>query len=291
MTYTVNRVSGPTGPGTACANITSLECIDGGATLDGTYSYTVTATDSGSRTATSGSIQVVVDTGAPTGAFVPGSPGGVVSPPLLPQAYQLQLAATASDAGSGVASVRFRYLAPGAGSWATAASVNTPSGITYFGQWDLTGLPDGIYTIGIVVTDKAGNQFGSNGNPAAQRPLVLDGTPPTGPMEVGFSDIPGSWVRARDAAVVKHRNRCDVGREPRELPDLQRRRGHVADGANRSGSIRWDGTAVGGQLGYDQQGRRPLPGTRPDHRRCRKRRDNLRSERPHRQHEARWRRP
>jgi hypothetical protein len=196
LTYTLNRVSGPTGPGTACPSTTSLECIDGGAALDGTYSYTVTATDSGNRTATSGSIQVVVDTSAPTGAFVPGSPGGVVSPPLLPQPNQLQLAATASDSGSGVASVRFRFQAPGQG-WATAVTVNTASGGTYFGSWNLFGLGDGVYAIGIVVTDRAGNQFGTNDNPAAQQLLVIDGTAPTGSVDVGFSDIPGAWVHGQ----------------------------------------------------------------------------------------------
>jgi hypothetical protein len=195
--YRVNRTGGPVGAGVVC-NVpsTTFECIDTAANVDGTYTYTVTAADSASRTSDSSQISVTVDTVAPTGAFVSGNTPGVVSPPLQSPANRLTLQATASDVGTGVANVTFRYLAPGAGSWANAASVNTPSGITYFGQWDLTGLPDGMYTIGIVVTDKAGNQLGSNGNPAAQRPLVLDGTQPTGPMEVGFSDVPGSWVHA-----------------------------------------------------------------------------------------------
>jgi fibronectin type 3 domain-containing protein len=196
LTYKLNRLSGPTGPGTLCSGTSSLDCVDSGATLDGTYTYSVTATDSASRSADSGQIQVTVDTSAPTGAFIPGSPPGVVSPPNLPIANQLTVGATASDTGSGVASVAFRYLAPAAVAWANAVTVNSAPGGNWLGTWNLMGLPDGVYTIGIVVTDKAGNKFGANDNPAAQRPLVIDGTPPTGTVDVAFSDTNATWVHA-----------------------------------------------------------------------------------------------
>jgi fibronectin type 3 domain-containing protein len=196
LTYTLNRTGGPGAPATLCPGTASLDCTDSGAAADGTYTYTVTATDAANRTATSNPISVTVDTTAPSGGFVPNTPPGVVSPPLLPIANQLTVGATASDTGTGVSSVAFRYLAPGAPSWANAVTVNSAPGGNWLGTWNLVGLPDGIYTIGIVVTDKAGNRFGTPDNPAAQRPLVIDGTAPTGSVDVGFSDAPGSWVHA-----------------------------------------------------------------------------------------------
>src|SRR5207253_1231028 len=76
------------------------------------------------------------------------------------------LTSSASDTGSGVASVGYELSPAGAGSWSTVAA-----------SWNTTTLTDGVYDVRAVVVDRAGNRTDST--PVTTR---VDNTPPTATM-------------------------------------------------------------------------------------------------------------
>lgn len=95
------------------------------------------------------------------------------------------LAASASDAGSGVGSVQFQYSSNGT-TWTNIGSADASD--PYGASWDASSLSDGDYSIRAVATDAVGN-----GNAAAASAITLkvDNTPPqitlTTPAETTYS--------------------------------------------------------------------------------------------------------
>src|SRR5207302_1786493 len=73
------------------------------------------------------------------------------------------LAASATDAGSGISTVKFQFRA---GSTGPFTDIPTAT-------WDTTSLTSGTYELQAVVTDAAGNQFTT-----AVRTVTVDSTPP-----------------------------------------------------------------------------------------------------------------
>ena len=114
-------------------------------TQGASYDLRAVATSGGTSTSSATVVDVLVDNVAPTTAMTdPGSPlRGTVT-----------LAATASDAESGVASVALQYQRSGATTWTTACTLTLDP---YSCRYDTTQLVDGVYAFRSVVTDAAGN--------------------------------------------------------------------------------------------------------------------------------------
>jgi len=149
-TYTVRVEYAPAGASnwkTICANLSSpFACSWNTTTLaNGEYDLRSVAT-AGSTTTTSAIVDgLLVDNTAPTVSMVdPGTPlAGVVT-----------LAATASDADSGVAQVVVQTAVTGTSNWASLCTITaTP----YSCRYDTAQLTDGGYTFRAVATDAAGN--------------------------------------------------------------------------------------------------------------------------------------
>src|SRR5205823_2398092 len=124
---------------------------------DGTYTFTVTATDAAGNVATATSTYVLDTTApvAPTITSVPGSPGNDLTPTWT---FTTPEGTTTCSLSSGGVTVF--------GPSACAGSIT----------FDLSTQPDGTYTFPVSVTDAAGNV-----GPAATSTYVLDTTPPAAP--------------------------------------------------------------------------------------------------------------
>ena len=106
----------------------------------------VVADDAGNSTASAPVTGVRVDNTAPAASL--DDPGAYLRGTLA-------LSASASDGGSGLASVTFQRSAAGANSWTTIAS---DSSAPYSVSFDTTAVADGSYDLRVVATDGAGNQ-------------------------------------------------------------------------------------------------------------------------------------
>ena len=81
-------------------------------------------------------------------------PNVTLTVPAAPLSGTVNLTATASDANSGVASVRFEYRKVGVASWTTCA---LDTGSPYSCSLNTAGLSDGNYEFRATATDVAGN--------------------------------------------------------------------------------------------------------------------------------------
>jgi chitinase len=111
---------------------------------DGLYDVRITATDEADNTASTVVAGRRVDNTAPTLTLI--DPGAKAH-----DAVNLQAATT--DAGSGVASVRYRYR-PSGGSWQDAC---TATSAPFTCSWSTTTVADGTYDLQAIATDAAGN--------------------------------------------------------------------------------------------------------------------------------------
>src|SRR5262249_44874913 len=118
---------------------------------DGLYDLRAVATDGSGHTGTSPiRASVRIDNTAPNGS--------VAAPPAGPTVggQNVALTASASDGGSGVASVSYELRPTGGGAFTQiASSSSSPSGAT----WDATTVATGSYDLRPVITDRAGNTF------------------------------------------------------------------------------------------------------------------------------------
>ncbi len=125
---------------------------------DGLYDFRVQATDGNGNSGTSAvRANVRIDNTVPYGSMTAPTAGAHVG-------GSVNLGASSSDAGSGVASVTYEYRP-------TGGSAYTPIAGT---TWNTTGLPSGSYDIRPVVTDRAGNVFAG-----AAVTVSVDGAAPT----------------------------------------------------------------------------------------------------------------
>ncbi|MBI4171450.1 MAG: Ig-like domain repeat protein, partial [Actinobacteria bacterium] len=139
--------------------------LDTTALADGLYDLRAIATDAGGNTGTSAIRTTTVDNVAPAGTLTQPAAGQTVGGPSV------QLAATASDAAAGVASVVWQAKLAGAPGFSTVA---TDTSAPFATTWDATSVPDGPAEVRIVVTDAAGNT--STSSPVA---VTVDSTAPT----------------------------------------------------------------------------------------------------------------
>jgi hypothetical protein len=118
--------------------------------VDGTYEVRAKATDAGGNSGTSAAVTTRVDNTDPSGLLTAPGDGATVG-------GTVDLAANASDSGSGVASVTWQAQTGGGG----FADIVSDSSAPYDASWSVGGLPSGAYDLRIVVTDLAGNSFTS----------------------------------------------------------------------------------------------------------------------------------
>src|SRR5205823_1043313 len=118
-------------------------------TLTGSTTVRFAAVDAVGNVESTGAQLVRVDTQLPTVSLTAPVAGADVRGAVA-------LAADASDAGSGVDSVRFEVSGDGGATWATAA---TPPNVsdTFGATWATGALADGAWLVRAVATDVAGN--------------------------------------------------------------------------------------------------------------------------------------
>jgi hypothetical protein len=147
---------------TADESGSTFECsLDGGAftpcsspasytgLVDGAHVFSIQATDGSANT-------------DPTPAGHPWTidatlPDAALTIPATTLHGSVSLSATATDAGSGVETVTFQYSATDA-NWTTIA---TDSAAPYAVTWATSAVPDGLYDLRVVATDKALNSRAS----------------------------------------------------------------------------------------------------------------------------------
>lgn len=151
---------------TGCTATTSpYSCsLDTTTLADGLYDLHALATDVAGNTATSTTVSSRrIDNTGPTVSL--GAPGAFVRATIT-------LTATASDAGSGLASVVIQRAPTGTSTWSTVCSVATSP---YSCSLNTTTLADGGYDLRAIATDLAGNATTS----ATVANRVVDNTAPT----------------------------------------------------------------------------------------------------------------
>jgi hypothetical protein len=138
--------------------------LDTTAVADGLYDLRSLATDVAGNTTTSTTVtNRRIDNTGP--AVTVGDPGAFVRATIT-------LTATASDAGSGIASVAIQRAPTGTTTW---TSICTATGTPYTCTLNTTTLADGGYDLRAIATDAAGNATTS----AALANRVVDNTAPT----------------------------------------------------------------------------------------------------------------
>jgi chitinase len=163
---------------TACTGAaTPFSCAFNTASLaDNLYDFRAVATDGVAKVTTSTAVTSRrIDNTAPAVPTL-----GAVATPIQ---GTVALTGTASDTGSGVASLRFQYAVAGSGSWSDACTdVATP----YTCSFDTTVAADGLYDMRTLATDNAGNTTASvvqtNRRIDNDGPVVAVTSPLAGPV-------------------------------------------------------------------------------------------------------------
>jgi hypothetical protein len=148
-----------TSPYTAAWNTTG--------SADGQYNLRVATTDAAGNSTISATVPVLVDNTAPTGSLTAPAPNANL-------AGTVTLSASASDTGSGVASVAFQRAPTGSSTWTTIATDTTTP---YTAAWNTTGSADGQYNLRVATTDAAGNTTTS-----ATVPVLVGNSLPSGSL-------------------------------------------------------------------------------------------------------------
>jgi large repetitive protein len=167
-----------TAPYSAVVNTTTL--------TDGHYDFRAVAIDAAGHTASGIAANVLVDNTAPTGSITAPGTGTAVS------STTVHLAVSASDAGSGLASVTFQQRTL-SGSWSDVA---TDATAPYESDWNRTGFTDGVYQVRAVLLDALGNSFAT----AAAEVTLVSGTPPPPPPPP--TPVPFTFGAAKVSFVV-----------------------------------------------------------------------------------------
>lgn len=132
----------------SAATFTDATAVDGS-----TYRYVVRSVVTGAGGIALESLTASPESNAATSDAMPPS-GVTIADPGSPLRGTLTLSGTASDSGSGVASVRMQVAAAAGSTWATACTATTSP---YACSFDTTTVSDGLYDVRAVATDVAGN--------------------------------------------------------------------------------------------------------------------------------------
>jgi hypothetical protein len=172
----------PAGAGTwtdVCTDTSSpYSCsFDTTAVSDGLYDFRAIVQNGAGGSATSTPVtNRRVDNAAPTAG---------ITDPGTPLRGAVNVDATGTDGGSGVANVKVQRSPAGAGSW---TDICTDTTSPYSCSFDTTGVADGLYDLRAVTTDSAGNS--TNSTTVTNR--RVDNTAPTATMTNPGSPITGS---------------------------------------------------------------------------------------------------
>jgi Bacterial Ig domain len=162
-----------------CTDATSPYSCSFDTTLvtDGLYDLRAIATNDAGGTATSTAVtNRRVDNTAPAAA---------ITDPGTPLRGTVNLDATGTDGGSGVATLKIQRSPAGAGTW---TDICTDTSSPYSCSWTTTGVGDGLYDLRAVSTDNAGNATASS-TVSNRR---VDNTAPTATMTNPGSPITGT---------------------------------------------------------------------------------------------------
>lgn len=160
--------------------LTATTFADTATSTGTTYRYVVravaAATPSGTVTsADSAEVSAPADAAAPTGV--------VLTDPGTPLRGTVGLSATATDAGTGVATVRFQRAPAGTSTWTDVCTASAPPFTCAFAT---TAAGDGLYDLRAIATDAAGNAT-SSATVASRR---VDNTAPAATLA-----DPGAYLR------------------------------------------------------------------------------------------------
>jgi hypothetical protein len=166
VTYQYKLTSGSTWTNACTASTSPFSCaFDTSGVADGSYDFRAIAADNVGRTATSAAVTSrLVDNTAPTAVTLT-----AIGTPVTGTIVET---ATATDSGSGVASVKFQYAPAGTTTWTDAC---TDAAAPYTCSFDTTGAADGLYDLRALATDNAGNTTAS----AVQANRRIDNSGPT----------------------------------------------------------------------------------------------------------------
>jgi chitinase len=151
---------------TACTSSSSpFSCTFNTASVaDGLYDFRAVAIDGVALTGTSAAVTSRrIDNTGPTAV--------TLAPVASPLQNTVALTGTATDTGSGMASLQFQYAPAGTGSW---TDICTDTAAPYTCSFNTTTVADGLYDLRTLATDQAGNTTAS----ATQTNLRIDNTGP-----------------------------------------------------------------------------------------------------------------
>jgi hypothetical protein len=138
--------------------VTGTTFTDATAVNAGTYRYVIRSVVTGAGGVGLESLTSSAESNAATSDAV-GPSGVTIADPGSPLRGTVTLSGTATDAGSGVGSVRMEVAPAGSGTW-TAACTGATS--PYACAFDTTSVADGLYDVRSVATDVAGNVTASS---------------------------------------------------------------------------------------------------------------------------------
>jgi hypothetical protein len=176
--YQYKLSSGATWTNACSSSSSPFSCaFDTSSLTDGLYDFRAIATDNVGRTATSAAV---------TGRRVDNTDPDTVTLAALPAPIlgTAAMAATATDAGSGIASVRFQYASTGTTTWTDACA---DTALPYTCAFDSTAVADGVYDVRALATDIAGNTRAS-----ATQTRTVDNS---GPVMTLTNPAAGAYVR------------------------------------------------------------------------------------------------
>ena len=166
----------------------------GPSTPDGLYDLEIIVTDTAGNTTTVALSAKTIDNTSPDAATVTAPAGGANV-----GGSTIALAATASDATSGVASVAFQVKPTGASSFTTVDA--DTNGAPFTGVWSpAPGVPDGPVDVRVAVTDLAGN--GPTYSPVST--FTLDRTNPAVALTVPTPVSASAALNATGSADIDH---------------------------------------------------------------------------------------
>jgi chitinase len=164
---------------TACTGAsTPFSCsFDTTSIADGVYDFHAVATDGVAKATTSTAVTSRrIDNSAPTAA--------TLGPLPTPLQNTVAMTGTATDAGSGIANLKFQYAPTGTGTW---TDICTAASSPYTCSWVTTGVADAVYDVRTLATDNAGNTLAS-----AIQTRTLDNNGPTTTLT---SPAAGAYLR------------------------------------------------------------------------------------------------
>jgi hypothetical protein len=151
--------------------ITGTSFTDTTAVNATTYLYVVRSAITGAGGVWLESLTSSLESNAATADAV-GPTGVTIADPGSPLRATIALSGTATDSGSGVASVRMQIAPAGTSTWTTACTAATAP---YSCTFDTTSIGDGVYDVRALATDVAGNTTASTAVPSRR----IDNTGPT----------------------------------------------------------------------------------------------------------------